>query len=304
MYRLVPTIVLAVLVFLPACNWLGVADLTVAELKTRYGTDARFIEVMGAQVRIKESGSGEPLLLLHGFASSADTWDGWREALGAQFRVIAVDLPPFALTGPLPKTKMDGEALQAFMDALVAKLELDSFYLGGNSLGGYVSWSYARRHPEKVKKLLLVNSAGYPIERPFAVQLMTMPVVKDLASHFTPRPLVAANIRDVYGDPSLVTDAQIQRYHDMMLREGARPAVSELLASLDFNGAGVKDVKVPTLIMWGGKDRWIPPENAVKFQKDIAGSQLVIYEELGHIPMEEAPGITAVDVRCFLAGCK
>jgi len=281
-------------------DWLGIPDLPVNVLKSRYGRGSRTLQVMGAPVRVEESGAGEPLLLLHGFASSADTWDGWIARLGGRHRVIAIDVPPFAITGPLPGMTMNAETLQAFMDALVRRLGLTRFSLAGNSLGGYVAWNYARRHPEKVDRLVLIDSAGYPHEPPLAVWLMQMPLMRDLSGHFSPRPIVAASVRDVYGHPEQVTDVLIQRYQDLLRREGSRPAVTDLISSLKFDGSGVKEVRVPTLILWGAKDRWIPPAHAALFHRDIAGSRVILYSDLGHVPMEEDPARTADDVARFL----
>lgn len=283
-------------------DYLGLTDIPASTLREQYGNGAYFVEVLGAQVRVKEAGQGEPLLLLHGFASSADTWDGWLARLSPHYRVIAVDVAPFAVTGPLPGRTMSPAELQNFMDALVQKLGLSQFYLGGNSLGGYISWNYALRHPEQVKKLILVDAAGYPMEAPLPVKLMKTPVLRDITAHLSPRFIIAQSVRDVYGHPENVSAAQIQRYHDMMRREDARAAVSDLVSRLDFNAAGITSLKVPTLILWGARDKWIPPEHAAFFHRDITGSQLIMYDELGHIPMEEDPGRTSLDAARFLMG--
>ena len=293
-------IVLIAIIGILGHNYFGLTDLPVAELHTKYDNDSHYVDVLGASVRIKESGSGKPLLLLHGFAASADTWDGWRQALSSHYRVIAVDLPPFGLTGPLPGRVMNTQELQNFMDALVAQLGLTQFYLAGNSLGGDVAWNYVLRHPGQVKKLILVDSAGYPSKAPLQIKLMSAPVLRNIAMHFSPRFIVAESVREVYGHPENVTEAQIQRYHDFMRREGSRPAVSDLARSLHFDATAVKQIAIPTLILWGGRDTWIPPDNARRFHHDIAGSQLIIYDELGHIPMEEDPARTAADVLSFL----
>lgn len=295
-------IVVLAIVLVLGRNYLGITDIPAAELQAKYGEGARYVEVLGAPVRVKEAGTGETLLLLHGFAASSDTWDGWMARLSPHYHVIAVDVAPFGVTGPLPGRTMSTAELQNFMDALVEKLGLESFYLGGNSLGGYISWNYALRHPEKVKKLILVDSAGYPMEAPLPVKLMRTPVLRDITAHFSPYFIVQQSVRDVYGHPENVTAAQVQRYHDMMRREGSRPAVSDLVSSLDFNPAGLKQLKVPTLILWGARDKWIPPAHAALFQRDIAGSQLIMYEELGHIPMEEDPARTSLDAERFLQG--
>lgn len=283
-------------------DYLGLTDIPVETLRAKYGSDARYVEVLGTQVRVKEAGQGETLLLLHGFGASADTWDGWMTQLSPHFHVIAVDVAPFGLTGPLPGRTTSPQELQNFMDALVPALGLSQFYLGGNSLGGYISWNYALRHPDQVKKLVLVDAAGYAMEAPLPVKLMKAPVLGDITAHFSPRFIVAQSVRDVYGYPENVTEAQIQRYHDLMRREHARPAVTDLVRRLDFNGVGINQLKVPTLILWGDQDRWIPPAHAALFHRDIAGSQLIMYQGLGHIPMEEDPARTALDVAHFLQG--
>ena len=281
-------------------DYLGITDIPAAELKAKYGSNDLYIDVLGAQVRVKEAGSGEPLLLLHGFAASSDTWDGWMARLSPHYRVISVDIPPFGVTGPLPGRHMSPAELQVFMDALVEKLGLSQFYLAGNSLGGFISWNYALRHPEKVKKLVLVDAAGYPMEAPLPVKLMKAPVLRDITAHLSPYFIVRQSVLDVYGHPELVTDAQVQRYQDMMRREGSRPAVSDLMAALVFDPEPIKGIQVPTLILWGARDKWIPVVHAENFHKDIAGSQLVIYDELGHVPMEEDPARTSLDVARFL----
>jgi pimeloyl-ACP methyl ester carboxylesterase len=284
-----------------ARDYLGITDIPAAVLKERYGQDAYFVDVLGAQVRVKESGRGEPLLLLHGFAASADTWDGWRRYIGAHYRVIAVDVTPFALTGPLPGRSMTPEEVQNFLDALTEKLGLSEFYLAGNSLGGFHAWNHALRHPERVKKLILVDSAGYPREAPFPVKLMRTPGLREITSHLSPRFLVEDSVRAVYGEPSRVTDEQIQRYHDLLRREGSRAAVAELMTSMQVvDPEPIKRLRLPTLILWGGRDTWIPPEHAEYFRRDIPGSQLIVYDELGHVPMEEDPARTALDVLRFL----
>lgn len=283
-----------------ARDYLGITDIPVAELKARYSADARYVDVLGAQVRIKESGQGEPLLLLHGFAASADTWDGWRQQLGNRYRVIAIDVAPFAITGPVPGRPTTAAEIQAFLDALVAKLGLTQLYLAGNSMGGMHAWNFALRHPEQVKKLILVDSSGYPNEAPLPVKMMRTPGVRKLTENLSPRFLVEQSVRDVYGDPTKVSAAQVTLYHDMIRREGARAAVADLMSSLQVDAAAIKQVSVPTLILWGGRDKWIPREHAEFFHRDIRGSQLIVYDELGHVPMEEDPARTAADVERFL----
>jgi pimeloyl-ACP methyl ester carboxylesterase len=109
-------------------------------------------------------------------------------------------------------------------------------------------------------------------------------------------------VRNVYGDPSRVTPALVDRYEALILREGNRKALVRRFAQSNFDGYGsrIQAVKQPTLILWGGRDFLIPVENAHYFRRDIAGSRLTIFDDLGHVPHEEDPARTVAAVRSFL----
>ncbi len=130
-----------------------------------------------------------------------------------------------------------------------------------------------------------------------------MPVVKHLVGQILPRSVVASSVRNVFGDPSKVTPALVDRYFDLTRREGNRAALVARFAQLRFDADTglVRSIVQPTLIIWGGRDRLIPPDNARRFARDIAGSRLVMFELLGHVPHEEDPAATFVAVRAFLA---
>jgi pimeloyl-ACP methyl ester carboxylesterase len=114
--------------------------------------------------------------------------------------------------------------------------------------------------------------------------------------------MVVASVRNVYGDPSRVSDALVDRYYQLALREGNRRA---LVQRLQQNQRGqdaerIRELKLPTLILWGGRDRLVPPSVGQKFKQDIAGSELVVFDDLGHVPHEEDPVRTVAPVRAFL----
>ncbi|MCP4606584.1 MAG: alpha/beta hydrolase [Proteobacteria bacterium] len=174
--------------------------------------------------------------------------------------------------------------------------------MAGNSLGGYITWSFAVKHPDLVKKIILVDSAGYLKQKSvFVFWIVRTPIIGSMLKYFTPRPLIKMNVEDVYGDDSKITDAIVDRYYELNLRAGNRDAFQDRakLVRID-NSSKISQVKVPTLIVWGSKDNWIPPGHADRFTKDIKGSKLIIYEGAGHIPMEEIPLETAKDAKEFL----
>jgi len=117
-----------------------------------------------------------------------------------------------------------------------------------------------------------------------------------------PRSIIESSVRDAYGDPSKVTPELIDRYYELTLREGNRLALFERLKQAPSGEApqDIPKVKAPTLIVWGGRDSVVPPANAERFHADIAGSQVAMFEDLGHVPQEEDPARTVAAVKKFL----
>ena len=136
--------------------------------------------------------------------------------------------------------------------------------------------------------------------------LARLPGVNRLFEWLLPRGVVEASVRNVYGDPSKVTPQLVDRYFELALREGNRAALVQRLQaqaldlqSVDASVARIRALKLPTLVLWGGRDRLIPAAMAQRFHADIAGSRLVVFEPLGHVPQEEDPAATAAALQAF-----
>jgi pimeloyl-ACP methyl ester carboxylesterase len=150
-----------------------------------------------------------------------------------------------------------------------------------------------------------VDASGFGVDRmnaPLGFMLAGTPVVRDLARYTLPRGLVEESVRSVYGRPEKVTPELVDLYFDMTQRAGNRRALSRRIDQL-YTGdvTQIKSLKVPTLILWGGQDRLIPPEHGQRFARDIAGSKLVVFDDLGHVPQEEDPARSVAEVKRFLA---
>jgi pimeloyl-ACP methyl ester carboxylesterase len=289
-------------------HYMGFVDLDPAVVNSRYANEeSQFIKLDGLQQGIElhyrdEGKQDAPVLfLLHGIMASLQTWDGWVKALQDDFRIIRVDIPGFGLTGPYSDGIYNIERSVDMVDQLSDKLGIESFFLAGNSMGGYISWNFALVHPEKVKRLILLDAAGYPFKPPMMLEILQTPVLKQAVGFLTPRFIVTHTLNEVYGDASKVNDELIDRYHQLMLREGNRQAVVDVFASIsDVDNSAIKQLKVPTLIQWGANDAWIPLVNAQKFSDDIEGAKTIVYPGVGHIPMEEIAEISANDAKDFL----
>jgi len=285
-------------------------DRPVEELAARWAPPPSvFVDVAGMRVHLRDEGprdDPQPIILLHGTSSSLHTWDGWTAALRQQRRVIRFDLPGFGLTGPDPDGNYSVEHYVRFMTAMLDHLGIEHCVLAGNSFGGWIAWDTALAAPGRIDRLILVDSAGYPlrsVSAPLAFRLAQVPVLNQLTKVTLPRSLIESSLRNVYGDPTRVTPELVDRYFDLATRAGNREALVQRFrqAQPGTDANRITALKVPTLILWGGRDRLIPPEHARWFHRDIAGSRLVMFDELGHVPHEEDPARTVAAVQAFLA---
>lgn len=283
-------------------------DLPAGEVAAKYSSrDSRWVEVQGMQVHYRDRGEGPAILLLHGSNASLHTWEGWVAGLDDAHRVVIVDLPGHGLTGPRPEHDDRGYAVPALVDFLqvfVGAVDLERFTLGGNSMGGWIAWQYALRHPDRVERLILVDAGGYPMEPPDAIgfRILMTPGLREMTRWVSPRSVFAESVAASYGDPSRVTDELVDRYYELNLREGNRAAtVARFAQPFVYDDADrIRTLRVPTLVLWGADDRLLPRVFADQFGRDIQGATVRVYPGLGHVPMEEAPERTLPDVQAFL----
>jgi pimeloyl-ACP methyl ester carboxylesterase len=287
------------------------SDIKVEDLEQEYFTaESQYIEVMDAKLHIRKQGNGEPIFLIHGSFASLHTWNSWEVELAKAFTTISVDLPGHGLTGPNKNEIYTTDYYADLIFALADSLQIDSFYVAGNSMGGTVAWKMALKNPARIKKLILIDAAGYtnasnnkPVNKPFIFRLLDNKVIASLFLKITPRFMFSLNLKQVYGNHEKITEEQIDRYYNLMLRDGNREAT---LKRLQHMGKNLQDsisyITTPTLILWGEKDAWIPVAHAYRFNSEIKGSELIVYKNAGHVPMEEIPLETLIPARIFLKG--
>ena len=291
-------------------------DRPVEELIPLYANkDSKFMPILGMKVHYRDEGiqsDSTPLILLHGMSSSLNTWDSVVIGLKDKKRVISLDLPGFGLTGPSPENAYNFDYYSKFIDSFTTRLKIKRFILVGNSMGGAISWNYALHNPQGLAKMVLVDAAGYPKKGErgsLGFTIASTPVINNLLLYATPKFLVRKSLETVYYDQARVTDEQVERFHDVAIREGNRAAALLIFKGsfqgnskrfLNSNIARIKEIKTPTLILWGDKDNLISVDNVAQFQRDIQGSQAEIYKNVGHVPMEEVPGKVAASIAGFV----
>ncbi|RTL40290.1 MAG: alpha/beta fold hydrolase [Burkholderiales bacterium] len=266
-----------------------------------------FLDLDGQLVHYRDQGPSSdplPIVLIHGTSASLHTWEGWVAGLSATRRVISFDLPGFGLTGPNAENDYSDARYVAFVRQLLSRLGVGRVVLGGNSLGGEVAWQVALADPSRVAGLVLVDAAGFnfvPESLPLGFRIARIPVLREPMRWVLPRRAIEDSVLNVYGDPSRVTAALVDRYYELTLREGNRVA---LMRRMDQLAPGpterLGEIRVPTLILWGERDRLIPVRWGHEFHKGIPGSQLVVFPKLGHVPQEEDPAATLAALRDWL----
>lgn len=280
--------------------------LSLEQVKQRHCLpDSQFIDVDGMEVHYRDVGTGPVLLCIHGIFSSLHNWLEWTDVLKDRYRVISLDMPNSGITGPHPegvKNHLYSDFLNNFTDAL----NIEHCFIAGNSLGGWMSYEFAHRYPHKVNKLILLDSAGFFFIPPVALAAMGAPMLGWSLKHTPmPRMLFKSMVEDTYARPERLNDTIIKRYFDMMRRPGNRRAAARITAYIrnraGFDTSYLNQLQQPTLVMWGKQDRWIPASHAAKFERLIPDCQRIMYDDCGHLPMEELGLQTATDAHAFLS---
>lgn len=313
MRRYLPVAVVPLLALVAASALLATPDVDPAEMARKYGGPAsRFAETPeGLKLHYRDEGNpdGATLVLLHGTNASLHTFAPVIERLGGEYRIITLDFPAHGLSGAHPRGDYSARGYMEAVDAIVEATGAQTFVLGGNSLGGWVSWRYALENPERVEGLILIDAGGAPLrpgETPpplnLGFRLARNPLGRIVLERYTPRSLFEKSIKQTVGDPAIVDDAMVDRYWELARMPGMRrEAAKRFTADREGDYAQkLKDIEAPTLIIWGDQDQLVYPSAATTFDEQIPDADVVMLGNIGHIPQEEAPEATANAIRRFM----
>lgn len=278
------------------------------DAKARYSTAAsHFLLWRNTEVHYTDEGQGAPIIMIHGFGGNFTNFDSLANIMKADYRVIRMDLPGFGLSDLPAKHDSVAELYSAFLGYMIDTLALDSVYLIGNSLGGWMSWELAAENPDKVKKLVLLGSAGYEIDKVKAnighIDWLDNGFVRKLAERGLPLSVSMNNAQRIMSPWETPNPDEVAVNNAMTNREGN---IGNLI-TLGNSGvlpdtAKIAQVKCPTLVIWGKNDVIVPYEHAEKFKRDIPGCTVLVYDTCGHIPQIEYPHRVARDIEAFLVG--
>ncbi|TRD10612.1 alpha/beta hydrolase [Erythrobacter insulae] len=291
-------------------------DTDAAEMRAKYGAaPSQFVEIAnGVTVHLRDEGPRDApaIILLHGSNSDLHTWDEWAAGLIDTYRVIRFDQVGHGLTGPDAAGDYSRanyvEDIREVADALGVK----TFVLGGNSMGGKHTLAFAARYPERLNGLVLVDASGGPMPEDdtqdddsgnIGFTIAKTPGINKIAEQITPRSLIAQSLEQSVSIKSVVDDAMIDRYWELLRYPGNRAAtMARFTTGYDpLTREQIEAITVPVLIQWGDEDRLIPLSAGRWLDQTIPDSELLIYSGIGHLPQKELPAKTVADAKAWLS---
>ena len=252
---------------------------------------AREVRVEGTRIRYIETGHGIPVVLLHGLGASMYAWrKNLAPIAAAGFRVIAFDNRGFGYSDE-PATGYDNESYVRLTVALLDSLHLAGAVLVGHSMGGAIAAQVAIEHPERVRGLVLIGSAGLGAREPIALRIASWPLVGRAVVALRGRGTTARLLRATYADPEKVTEADVDQYYAPTVQADYGRALRGVLREFRFGGlqGRLEHVAAPTLVLWGEEDRLVPMGLGRMMAIGIPRAAFLSVAHAGHSVQEEAP---------------
>src|SRR6185503_5672581 len=252
--------------------------------------------VFGQKIHYLEAGTGPTVVLLHGLGGSTQVWQFNIAALAEKYHVVVPDQIGFGKSDkPLVNYRI--RTYVDFLDQFCKQLKIDRATLVGNSMGGWIAAMFTASFPDRVDKLVLVDAAGY-----------APPKDLDTRTFFglnpTTREGMKVLVAKVFYNKAFQTDAAIDQAIAARLAAGDGYTINSLTESIirgeDFLDDVARTIKRPTLIIWGRQDGLVPLPEGERFNKDIAGSKMIVFDECGHVPNVEKPAEFNAAVLKFL----
>ncbi|UMP00008.1 alpha/beta fold hydrolase [Amycolatopsis sp. EV170708-02-1] len=272
--------------------------------------EGRTIELPGESLHVYETGppDGPPVVLLHGYLTSALTWRDIHPVLAETHRVIAVDLPGCGRS-PAP-SRSDWTAGRAadLIAGLFDALGLSTAAVVGSQMGGSLAAWFATRHPRRVSRLVVMaagalgeSSANLTLYRALATPGLGSLLARLFPYRAFTRLWAAAHGPDHRLDPgpTRIYHEQFRRHGQAMTRFGLGVRLS-YGASYDALARPLTALGIPTLLLFGDADRLVPPSTGERFASLIPGSRLILLPGCGDFPQEEAPVVVAATIKEFL----
>lgn len=257
---------------------------------------ANSLRIGDCTINYHDQGKGEPILLIHGSGPGVTAWANWRGVipeLSARARVIAPDMLGFGYTQCPAGRRLDPEAWVKQLTGLLDALDIATVSVVGNSFGGAIALALAQRHPQRVKRLVLMGSAG-----------LSFPITEGLEKVWGYQPSLQAmgELMEVFAyDHSLINDDLVRMRYEASIRDDVQSRFAQLFPAPRQQGvemlavpeAALRELPQQTLLIHGRDDRVIPLEVSERLLRLIPHAQLHVFGECGHwVQIERARDFT------------
>ena len=275
-------------------------------------SDMKYLELRGDRVAYQEAGSGEVLLLIHGMAGSSATWNAVIPQLSKKYRVIAPDLLGHGESAK-PRGDYSLGAFAVLLRDLLDELGITRATVIGQSLGGGVAMQFAYQHRDYCERLVLISSGGLGPDLSWTLRLLSAPGVELILPVIAPQPVLNAGDKVLSwlssaGIHAPRADEMWNAYSSLADRQTRQAFLRTLRSVVDYRGQAVSALnklhltsQLPTLLIWGDRDRIIPVDHGYAAHDAFSGSRLEVLGGVGHFPQVEAPTAVVEILEDFIA---
>jgi len=247
-----------------------------------------FVSVENHEISYADFGSGPTIVLLHGLWGGLNEWSPVIDALSESHRVIAMDFIGFHGSDK-PDLKYSNEVLSRYLAGFIRELGLRNVTLMGHAMGANAATYSAVHYPANISRLVLIDGAGYrnpdrDLSKPPSEGMLRFRKVATGDTLESTRGLLERRLFN----KSLVTDAWVEKSLEMW-RNSAQAIGDMLFEGGDLTEDEMRQIALPTLVVWGSDDAVFPIENAARLHADIEGVQVRVIDGTGHLPQIENP---------------
>ncbi len=250
-----------------------------------------FIDIDGRRVHYVEAGAGEPVLLIHGWNGSTFDMRYAIAELAQRYRVIALDLLGYGFSARPADGDYSVGGQADFVRQVMDRIGVPRAAVLGHSMGGAIAMQFALRYPERVERLVLVSSATVrEMFRTRNLGLLVRPLLPLVTFLFLREGVVRRGLRSAVHDPALLTPEMVEGHFRPLRVSGHMRAASKQLSDRRRDRPfDAREIRQPTLILWGEHDRVVPLSTGLELAEQVPNAQLAIIRGAGHLPLEEQP---------------
>ncbi len=270
----------------------------------------RQVSVNGIDISYVEEGEGMPLVLVHGIPTSSFLWRNMIEELSVHGRVIALDLPGFGLSDPPPNGDYTISGYAGLLESFLEALSINGAILICHDFGGPIVLTYALRHPEKYRRLIILDTFLHTDLPPWPLSMKVAKIrpIGEIFMWLGGKSIARAGLEEGVVDKSRISDEIVRRYYtpegnpDKLNKTVLETLRIDYVDDLEFIQNNLCTIEKPTLILWGENDKYLPLSLGDRIHEDIAGSRMEIIPNCGHFVQEDHPERATKIISEFIEG--